>query len=350
MQKRVIVIAPKTNSGINSVVENFLKGGLDKHNNLIFHPSSFESVGFRKIYIFLWQFIKAVPLFIKFNPDIIHIHVSSNSSFYRKSFYVILSKILRKKLIIHIHPTHFIDFINNSILIRRLFILKILNRADLIITLTDQVRYQLRNIYIFKCDIKVLSNPIYLNDYKFQGIKNRDKSTILYLGWIIKKKGVYDLLSAAPLIKERVNDFRLIYCGNKETDRLRKMVADRGLSEYVEVNDWVGLKEKKSLLGKATALILPTYTEGIPNVILEAMASGAPIITTPVGGIPSLLKDDINCVYFYPGNIKEMVEKTIYLLKREEIQEKIIRNNIILAIQYDARSISRNLLKIYEDI
>jgi len=104
------------------------------------------------------------------------------------------------------------------------------------------------------------------------------------------------------------------------------------------------------LFEKATALILASYTEGIPNAILEAMASGIPIITTPVRGIFLLLRDNINCIYFKPGNIKEIVEKIVYLLKHPEVQEKIIRNNIRLVKQYDAETITNDLLKIYENI
>ena len=131
---------------------------------------------------------------LNFKQDLIHIHVSSHGSFYRKGFYVILSKIFRKKLIIHIHPTHFIDFINNSGKIRKLFIIQILNKADLIITLTNQMKYQLKDIYRFKCNMEVVCNPIYLNDYQFHDTKNRDKSTVLYLGWVIRNKGVLKVM------------------------------------------------------------------------------------------------------------------------------------------------------------
>ena len=84
MEKRIILIAPKTNGGITKVVENLLKGGLGKNSSLVFHPSTFESFGFKRIYLFIWQLIKSIILFINFNPDLSHIHVSSHGSFYRK--------------------------------------------------------------------------------------------------------------------------------------------------------------------------------------------------------------------------------------------------------------------------
>lgn len=350
MQKRIIVIAPKQLGGITKVVENLLKGGLGKNSNLVFHPSTFEGGGLKKICMFIMQFVKGIILYVSFKPNLIHIHVSSHGSFYRKAFYIILSEIFRKKIIIHIHPTHFVDFIDSSGSLRRFFILTLLNRANLIITLTKQVQFALKNIYGLKCDIKVVSVPICLNDYEFHGAENREKSTVLYLGWIIRNKGVYDLLLAAPSIKERIRDFRLIYCGNKETNKLRKMVLNSGLSAYIEVNDWLNSEGKKSLLEKVTALILPTYTEGIPNVILEAMASGVPIITTPVGGIPSILTDKINCLYFNPGDIADMIEKITCLLGNEEMQEEIVQNNRKLVKQYDAKIISRTLEEIYDKL
>ncbi len=128
------------------------------------------------------------------------------------------------------------------------------------------------------------------------------------------------------------------------------LVQQLDLDEYVKIKDWVGLEEKKILLNNSTALILPTYTEGIPNVILEAMASGIPIITTPVGGIPSILTENINCLFFQPGNVNEMAEKIEFLFKNESFQNKLSLNNFEKIKQYDAIIIVEKLYKIYKKL
>lgn len=345
-----MVVAPKTNSGITAVIDNYLKGGLEKYKDIVFFPSTLECYGFKKITVFLSQLMKAVVFIIRFHPNIMHIHVSSHGSFYRKSIYILLSRILGKKVIIHIHPTHFIDFIDKASVLKRYYIKINLKIAHLIITLTQQVKEQLRKRFVLNCGIKVLKNPIFLSDYEYFGFQGRDRNMLLYLGWIIPKKGVFDLVRAAPLIKEKIDDFRLVICGNKETDKLKRMVEENGFSDYVEVRDWVRSKTKKALLAETAALILPSYTEGIPNVILEAMASGAPLLCTPVGGVSSLLKDKENCLFFEPGDIEDMAEKSVRLLKDIKIQEEIRQNNKELVKEFRAESISRNQLRIYERI
>jgi glycosyltransferase involved in cell wall biosynthesis len=347
LNKKIVIVAPKTNSGITAVVENFLSGGLNKYKNIRFHPSSYESGGFKKVVIFLGQYIKAVVLFFNFRPDLIHIHVSSDGSFYRKSFYVILAKIFKKRIIIHIHPTHFLDFIEKASRLKQKYILKTLGYANVIITLTDHVKNQLRDKHGLDSFYEVLPNPINLSDYSCSGINGRENNMLLYLGWIIKKKGIYDLISAAPLIKKKMEDFQLIVCGNKETSKLRRLVEENHLSDYIHVHEWVGREEKKELLKKTTALILPSYTEGIPNVILEAMACGVPILCTPVGGNVSILKGNQNCIFFNPGDVGDMAEKVISLLESEDLRNQMSQRNLEAVKEYDAKVLADKLVIFY---
>lgn len=351
MNRKILIVAPRTNGGITVVVDNYLKGNLNKYNNIVVHESTFERANIIKLYFFIKQFVKAIILISKYNPEVIHIHTSSSGGFYRKSFYIILSKMFQKRTIVHVHPFHFINFINHSNRFRRMYILSVLKYADLIITLTDQIAEELKKITQLKDkEFIVVPNPVDIKEYQCQNLKARDTNTILYLGAIIEKKGVYDLLRAAPIIKKEIEDFRIIYCGNKETEKLRKIVSDGHMSDYIEVNDWVDQEQKRMLLCKSNALILPSYTEGIPNVLLEAMASGTPIITTPVGGITTILRNNINCLFFTPGNIQEMAEKVIHLLRTQRLQEKIAHNNIIEVNRYSADILADKLLNIYKHI
>jgi glycosyltransferase involved in cell wall biosynthesis len=346
MPRKVMIIAPNSNGGITAVVKSLFKGGLDQYDNLIYHASTFEGSGIKKGLFFIKQYIKGIYLFSLFRPDLIHVHMSTNGSFVRKTFYILLGKLSSKKIIIHIHPTHFLDFIEKCNRFKRTIVLKILDMGDMIITLTYNMKKELH--YYFKSkEIKVLRNPIVIDDFEFIDISVREKNSLLYLGWIIEKKGVYDLLSAAPIVKKEINDFKLVYCGNKETNKLKNMIHSRGLSDYVQVNEWIDVKQKKRLLRTSNAIILPTYSEGIPNVILEAMASGLPIITCPVGGIREILKEPINCLYVKPGDINEIAQKIIMLLKQIELQRSIAINNYNTVKKFDAKNIVKQLIQYY---
>jgi glycosyltransferase involved in cell wall biosynthesis len=93
------------------------------------------------------------------------------------------------------------------------------------------------------------------------------------------------------------------------------MVHERGLDKSVEVLGWVQGFVRLRLLRTSRLLILPSYTEGVPNVILEAMASHLPIITTPVGGIPSVVTDQVNGVMVKPGDINGIAAAICDLLR-----------------------------------
>jgi len=347
----VLIIAPKTEGGITAVSDNYLKADLNKSGNILVHPSTFESSGYRKIYFFLKQLLLTLYLLIKYRPDIIHIHLASKGSYYRKSFHLILGKIFRKKIIIQIHANHFTDFISDSNKIQRKYILQTLSFAKILITLTHEVHDYLSNLRMLKnVEIRLLENPIYLEDYNTRDNINRDESTLLYLGWIVKEKGVYDLLEAAPIVKSRLKNFKIVLCGNKETQLLRTLVQKNNLQNYIIVNDWINGKEIIQLLQKATALILPSYSEAMPNVILEAMASGAPIISTSVGQIPAILKDYKNCLYIKTGNVESISEKIIELFTNSNLQKSIRTQNLQDVKRFDAKKIVTKLHRIYEEI
>lgn len=356
MENKVIIVGPKADGGISKVINNLYDGGINDDHNVFFYASSFEppaSFGFLWLLnhtIVLFRIIGFLFTIVKLNPTIVHIHTSSKGSFYRKSVYALISKALNKKLIIHIHPTHFMDFLNKSAPLLRKYIITILNLSNLLIVLTDKVKNEIKQICDENTKVLVLKNPITLDKYIFTKKVKRSSNTLLYLGWIIKNKGVYDLLNVAPIIKKKIKDFKLIYCGNKEVAKLRKMVGEKGLGSYVDVKGWIDGNEKEVLLLESTALILPTYSEGLPNVILEAMAASLPILTTPVGGIPTILTKNENCLYFEPGNITEMSEKIIELFLDTDKQQRIARNNSQLVKMYDSKIIAGQLKTIYQQI
>jgi glycosyltransferase involved in cell wall biosynthesis len=346
---KIIMVTPHpdSQSGIGTVVKNLLKGDLNEHQNITILPSCVDKSKFGKL-VYLWkQYIKYLYLLASSTVNVVHIHTSSRVSFLRKSLFIITAKLFNKKIIIHVHPSHFIDFINSTNIFVRLLIRKILNSARAIIVLTNNVKSELRK-YGVEVDIKIVPNPVCLNDFRNINHIIRDDCTLLYLGWIIKEKGVYDLLQVASEMKKELRELKLIYCGNKETEKLRNMVVSMGVDEFVEVREWIDNEQKARLLSKSTALILPSYTEGMPNVILEAMASGLPVLTTPVGGIPEILEDYINCVFIMPGDLEDICSKTIMFLKDNKLRKNIADNNLLKVVQYDSTNIVKQIHSLYE--
>lgn len=169
-----------------------------------------------------------------------------------------------------------------------------------------------------KAKVSVINNAI-----KIPEIMEKNENTIpqmLFLGALIKRKGVLDLLQALKeLIDKRIFDFKLLIAGaGEEEAELKKYVIDNNLSKQVEFLGWITKEDKANILKEADILILPSYNEGLPIAILEAMAYALPVISTNVGSIAEAVIDNQNGYLINPGDIKLLAEKIQLIISDRE--------------------------------
>jgi glycosyltransferase involved in cell wall biosynthesis len=129
--------------------------------------------------------------------------------------------------------------------------------------------------------------------------------TILFTGWIEEQKGVFDLLQAfATMLQDpAAPDAKLVIAGKGRIDECRDLAKRLGISDKVELPGWLEGEALLAAYGRAHIYCLPSYIEGVPMAILEAMAFGLPIVTTPVGGIPDVVDEGVHCRFVQPGDI-----------------------------------------------
>ncbi len=107
---------------------------------------------------------------------------------------------------------------------------------------------------------------------------------IVFLGWNIASKGIFDLLTAIHMSEELAAVPTLIFGDGADALAARTMAANLGLT-HVEFLGWVETDRVREILKRASTLVLPSYTEGMPGSVIEALAAGAVVVTTPVGVI-----------------------------------------------------------------
>ena len=126
--------------------------------------------------------------------------------------------------------------------------------------------------------------------------------TAHYLRHLGVRKGSYDLISAIAELEPAVRDLlHVTLAGDGEVTQVR--AAAEPLGAAVTVRDWAGPAERDELLAAAEVLALPSYDEGLPMALLEAMAAGLVPLTTPVGGIPEAITDGVNGLLIPPGDV-----------------------------------------------
>lgn len=181
-------------------------------------------------------------------------------------------------------------------------------------------------------------------------MKNDNRFHLLFLGLITAQKGIYDLVDVIREIRRDLRDkFCLHIGGNGETERLQGLIDENDLSDLVSFEGWVSGEKKRELFSLADAYILPSYIEGLPISILEAMSYGLPILSTPVGGIPEVV-DETNGILFTPGDKKEMADAIKSIVGNPQIGKSKGSASREKAVRYYPDNVASELIEIYNGI
>jgi len=117
-------------------------------------------------------------------------------------------------------------------------------------------------------------------------------SLIGYIGRLSPEKGVQHFVQALPTILTEQQDLRVIIGGEgKLKESIQTVLETEKITDRVDLTGWITHNDLPKYLNRLRLLVLPSYTEGLPNIMLEAMACGTPVLATPVGGIPDVIRD-----------------------------------------------------------
>ena len=293
--------------GISTVIDQLMDHDWDDRLQFSYLATHISGNAVKKSLFFLCAYRKLQKLLKKNAFDIAHIHMSYKGSFYRKYLVAKACKKYNKKVIIHLHGSEFKDFYNEGNAKRKHQIIELLNVSDAVIALGDQWRDFVVSIAPH-ANVKVIHNAVSIPDVEEKRIQQ--ERTFLFMGALIRRKGVIDLLHAAKqMLDSGVDNFKVLIAGSGEEEADLKAYAEQNmLMEHVDFLGWVGKENRAELLSKSDVLILPSYNEGLPMAILEAMSYGLPVISTTVGSIAEAVKEGKNGYLITPGDVNTMAE------------------------------------------
>lgn len=247
---------------------------------------------------------------------IVHIHTASYNSFARASLFLNIAKKFGKKVILHIHGGGFKDYYQTD----PEKILSTLQNADALAVLTN-------NWKEFFSGIGANHNIVVINNIieKPDAISERKMGypvRFLFLGAICDSKGIFDLVETIAEHKDSLRGkIELHIGGNGETKRLMDIVKDKQLEDIIKYHGFVAGEVKTKLFKTCNYYILPSYAEGLPLSIVEAMSYGMPVLSTPVGGIPEIVDSSVGTL-FTPGNRIEIYDAIAAAVNCDVYQHK----------------------------
>lgn len=351
---RIIITSPSINTADNiSGISNFTKLLIESNHDFKYiHFKRGKKDYQKRRIVWLLKQSKIIFNFLKtliINKDIGIVHINMPLEKYailRDTIFVLMSACFRKKIIVHFHGGKY-NMNEKTPFYLKIFIKLTILLSNQIITLSSSEKKFLVAFY------KVDSTQI-INLYNAVKLENslEPKSfniipTILYLGRIDKNKGLREIILSLKLLNDKL-DFKFIIAGdgpekNNFINECKKQFPDK--YEYLGVISG-GLKQR--VLNKSNIFLMPSYYEGLPYALLEAMSYGLIPIVTPVGAIPEIIEDRINGLIVPIHDYKIIAQRIIEVINNPRRMQEISENAYnSIKINFSLNDYITNLNKIY---
>lgn len=347
----MISTAPEGQGGIATVVQGYHKEGLidDFKFVSINTHSSANNNKLAAIILFAYSLLKIVTYGLFNKLGIVHIHMASRGSYTRKSQIIRVARFFGAKTILHLHGAEFETFYNQECSeSKKQHIRNTFNMADKVIVLSSQWLRWVNTIVSDKnknCIVYNAVPEVLLPDKKLK------QPIILFLGRLGQRKGVEDLINAFAKVSVKFPTAELHLGGDGDLAGYQVQVNSLGISEQVKFLDWVAGERKNQCLADATIYCLPSYNEGFPMGVLEAMSAEVAVVASTAGGIPDAITNEQEGLLIEAGDMDGLAIALIRMLEDDHN-----RANYIIAAKTKFKSnfspdvIIPQLKNIYEEL
>nr|WP_295131014.1 glycosyltransferase family 4 protein [uncultured Roseateles sp.] len=308
----VVMVGPPVDGrgGMSSVAAAYRDQGLFQRMNVRY----VNTMGGRTPLGKLWAAALALRAFEKLLRTgpvrLVHIHISSGPSFWRKAVFVCVAQLRQVPLVLHIHGGNFPEFYAESAALSRWCIRKTFAAARKVIVLSANWIPKVAS-FVEEDRCVAVGNPVLAWDSGAR--KGRAIRRFLFLGRFERDKGIYELLEAFASVLQRFPDAELLLGGEGDLEAVNASISHKGLSKSVHLLGWVVGEEKRRVFERADAFVLPSYIEGLPVAMLEAMQCAMPAIVTSVGSIPEVVSHQVNALLIPPRDATQLADAMLQL-------------------------------------
>jgi glycosyltransferase involved in cell wall biosynthesis len=323
-QKLGVMLSTAARGGIRAVVEGYERDGLCRRWNVCTINSHVEGTLTRRLLTAFISMRKFLALLLAKRVSFVHCHVAMRGSFWRKCIFAGFARLFNAPVIFHLHGSEMKSFYSSQWYFVRLLIAWQLAHVHYVIVLSQSWCDFVKAVAP-KANVRIIANyvlvpPISDCHQPHEGVR------VIFLGVLGERKGVFDLLKVVSEISHLLPTMEVFIGGNGEIDKAIEAVRQYGLESKVKILGWVSGEDKRTLLASGDIFVLPSYNEGLPVSILEAMSWQIPVISTNVGGIPQLVRDGVDGILINPGDLSALSQALLRLGQDGEYRENLGRS------------------------
>lgn len=350
---KVVMIGTHYNTmgGISSVVGVYRAAGLFDRCQISYIATHRDGTAVQKLSILVQAWLRFMIGLLCFRWQIVHVHVSSRASFWRKTLFVLPAFAFGRAVVLHLHGAEFKIFFGEECsdwqkaVVRHVF-----RRSRCVIVLSPSWKAWVET-HCPNRDVRVVFNPVLFREHATKPDNSYAARRILFLGRLGKRKGAYDLVDALAALKRDGLDATVLMGGDGEVDQVREYANRAGVGEQVQFLGWVRGADKQRHLDDATVYALPSYNEGLPMGVLEAMEAGLPVVSTPVGGIPDAVTPSVEGALVQPGDVPALAEALKQLLSQPELaRQQGLAARAKIRGHFSHLAVEPQLKSVYEDV
>ena len=293
----------------------------------------------------------------RFQPDILHTHMATPEG----CIGILLRKEFALPLVVSLRGSDINTYAYSSNLMLCLT-RRVISEADRVITISHSLKSAAEKIGSPRRQITVIHNGCDTDKFIYSeqarsflrrkmGI-SQGSVVLILIGHIIKKNGVLDIIEAfREVVRRQVDPYLILVGHGKDAKLLLQEVSKTRIRERIH---FIGTRKHEEIpgwLSMADVLVLPSYGEGLPNVVVEAMACQRPVIATKVGGIPEAVADGKNGVLVGSKDPIALTQAMERLARDEKLRNQmgIVGRQIVLK-SFSGVNSTKNLIMVYKSL
>lgn len=304
----------KMKGGVSTVIKTMETSSLWDKYSYRWIECQVNSNKVAKILYLLRGFL--ISLFVMPKYDIVHFMTTPGSGMVVQLPMFLYSLLLRKKKVLHLHVGNQLKDYNENKVFR--FCVK---HSDLVLTLGGSwceyvpvpEKWNGRVDYLYN------PSPIPIEQKAW-------KKYFLFAAWFDLNKGYDILLKGFAKVVKKYPEWRLVMCGVGNEDEVLQFIKENGIEDNVDMPGWVEGEEKERYFKEAYAYCMTSLKEGLPMTVLESMAYGVPVISTPVGCLPEFIEDHKNGMLFDFKDADGLAKAMLELIEKQDLRADIARN------------------------